>query len=400
LAGDFNYTSFGCIIPMPKGVIGLGVMWKGSGGFYTTTREASGRIGSKEAFDYSGNTLFFTYAGRINEQLKFGSRFRYEGETAQGVTGASGSQIVLDAGLLYDRSTDLSVGLSVSNMLNGRMLWSNGYADEPSREIKLGASYRPRNNMEILLDVINSQSAPTLIKAGLEFRPAPMFSLRGGIEQAPSGGSTAMNYTMGIGITASGFGFDYAYLADGLIPENSSHFVSIRMAFPSLSTEKISNADFGKLLAAWIDSAQRNPAKGQVPEALEKLAAAKKEQVSKLLKEIEEELPQATKEASAGKSKEGNFSQREIAMIKDSLGKVLNYFHFGEYQLAIEECNNVLAIDKNNILAYKRLGSVYYFLGEMDKAKAAWEKAYSLNKKDDKLKNLIDHITTQKSKTR
>lgn len=413
LAGDFNYTSVGCVMPMPKGVLGLGVMWKGTTGFYMTTREASGRIASTEAFDFSGNTLFVAYADRINEQIKFGSRLRYSAENAQGVSGASGSDLVVDAGIVYDRSADMSLGLSISNILNGRMVWSSGYSDNPSREIKLGVSYRPRKNMELLLDIINSQTAPTLIKAGIELKQNAMFSLRGGVEQVPSGGSTAMNFTMGIGINAGGFGFDYAYLSDGLIATNSTQFFSIKMAFPSLSKENDADSAFGKWFAAWIDAAKTDLKKGDVSGAYEKLAIAQKaapgnEQVAQLLKEIEEEsTPQATKEATAskeaaaaGKVKAYTLSPREMVIVKDSLGKALNYFHFGEYNNAIEECNNVLAIDKNNILAYKRLGSIYYFLGDMNKAKAAWTKAYNLNKKDTKLKNLIDNLKPGKPKAR
>jgi len=408
LGGDFSYSSFGCAIPLPRGVIGLGVMWKSSAGFYETTREASGRVASTRSFDYSGNTLFFTYADRFNDQWKYGSRLRYEGENAQGVSGGTGSKLAVDAGLVYDRSSDMSLGLSVSNLLSGHMLWSNGYADEPLQEIKMGVSYRPRKNMELLLDLINSPGSPFLIKAGMELRQNQMFSLRGGIEQVPAGDATSMNFTMGLGIEMSGFGFDYAYLSDSQVPGNTTQFFSVKLVIPALSKEKYVEADFSKWLKAWIDSAQSDLSKGNLADAYEKLVIAQRsspanDRVTQLLKEVEEgPVSQPTKEAAAKqpleKPKQAALTPSDMERIKDSLGNALKYFHFGEYKLAIEACNNALAVDPDNILAYKRLGSIYYFLGDMNNASSAWEKAYNLNKKDANLKKLIDTIKTQQTK--
>jgi tetratricopeptide (TPR) repeat protein len=57
----------------------------------------------------------------------------------------------------------------------------------------------------------------------------------------------------------------------------------------------------------------------------------------------------------------------------------LNYFYAGQYDLTVSECIDMIAIEPNNALVYKRLGSAYYQLGMKDKAAQSWKKLLELN---------------------
>ena len=73
------------------------------------------------------------------------------------------------------------------------------------------------------------------------------------------------------------------------------------------------------------------------------------------------------------------------------LGALTNIYE-GRYGRAIEQCSIVLSLDKNNALAYKRLGSAYYLMGNRQKAAAAWQRALSLEPHDNELREFVEMV--------
>ncbi|MEW6556329.1 MAG: four helix bundle protein [Elusimicrobiota bacterium] len=69
-------------------------------------------------------------------------------------------------------------------------------------------------------------------------------------------------------------------------------------------------------------------------------------------------------------------------VIEQKLATILEDIYDGKYEHAILECEIVIAIEPDNILVWKRLGSAYYALGKRVDAKLAWEKALKLDPSD------------------
>ena len=70
----------------------------------------------------------------------------------------------------------------------------------------------------------------------------------------------------------------------------------------------------------------------------------------------------------------------------------------GKYHTAVLALDEILALDPENLTALKRLGSAYYSLGRMDKARAAWTAALRLAPGDKTLKKFIAKTRGAKAK--
>ena len=77
-------------------------------------------------------------------------------------------------------------------------------------------------------------------------------------------------------------------------------------------------------------------------------------------------------------------------LVDQKLVSALNYIYDSKYDQAILECNDVLALEPENILAYKRLGSAYYALKKEGEAKKIWRKALRLAPNDEELKMFLN----------
>ncbi len=58
--------------------------------------------------------------------------------------------------------------------------------------------------------------------------------------------------------------------------------------------------------------------------------------------------------------------------------------------MTIREAQDVLNLEPNNALAYKRIGSAFFAMGQREKAKNAWEKSLQMNPADRSLKEFLD----------
>ena len=64
----------------------------------------------------------------------------------------------------------------------------------------------------------------------------------------------------------------------------------------------------------------------------------------------------------------------------------------GKYHRAVGTLDEILALEPNDVLALKRLGSAYFSLGKKARAKEAWERALRLQPEDPTLKKFLAKV--------
>ena len=79
-------------------------------------------------------------------------------------------------------------------------------------------------------------------------------------------------------------------------------------------------------------------------------------------------------------------------VVEQKLEAILNAIYDGKYEYAIFECELVIELEPDNIMAWKRLGSVYYAQGKPNQAKSTWETALKLAPNDEELKKFLQRI--------
>ncbi|MCX7956357.1 MAG: tetratricopeptide repeat protein [Endomicrobia bacterium] len=67
-------------------------------------------------------------------------------------------------------------------------------------------------------------------------------------------------------------------------------------------------------------------------------------------------------------------------------------FRKRDYATAVKLCEEILLLEPEDTLAYKRLGSAFYAMGEKDKAIQMWQQVLRLDPKDEKLKSMLENI--------
>lgn len=70
------------------------------------------------------------------------------------------------------------------------------------------------------------------------------------------------------------------------------------------------------------------------------------------------------------------------ALIKEKLRKAAKGFYIKQFDMAAKECEEVAVLDEENPVAWSRLGSAYFMMGDKEKAKGAYMKALELNTGD------------------
>jgi len=76
-------------------------------------------------------------------------------------------------------------------------------------------------------------------------------------------------------------------------------------------------------------------------------------------------------------------------IIEQKLSAALDYIYESKFDKAIMECDDVLALEPNNVMALKRKGSANYALGKKAIAKELWEKASRLLPDDPETKEFF-----------
>lgn len=64
-----------------------------------------------------------------------------------------------------------------------------------------------------------------------------------------------------------------------------------------------------------------------------------------------------------------------MTLVNRKLQQALENIYDGKYVQAIAECNTVLELEEDNVLALSRLGSAYWAMGNLEKARKSWQEA-------------------------
>ncbi|MCS7150886.1 MAG: hypothetical protein NZ928_00665 [Endomicrobia bacterium] len=67
-------------------------------------------------------------------------------------------------------------------------------------------------------------------------------------------------------------------------------------------------------------------------------------------------------------------------------------FRKRDYSQTVKLCEEILILEPEDVLAYKRLGSAFYAMGEKTKALQMWRRALQLDARDEKLRRMIESI--------
>jgi len=78
-----------------------------------------------------------------------------------------------------------------------------------------------------------------------------------------------------------------------------------------------------------------------------------------------------------------------LVLIKEKLRKAAKNFYIQQYDAAAKECEEVAVLDDKNPLAFQRLGSAYFMMGDKEKAKKAYLKVLELDPSDQVTKQFV-----------
>jgi hypothetical protein len=184
-----------------------------------------------DTFDYSENSLALSAAGRILGNIAVGGTFRYLYEKLS--TGRANG-IGFDLGATYEPIPVLCVGMSIQNILS-KLWWNTGHDDPVLTCARLGvAGLFLDKSLIAEIDVCKTVQQPVQISLGVQYTLFKIFSARGGIStdiDYTNYHSSYPDYSFGLGIRYSVFGFDYACI----IPNSDlgiSHKISLFVKLP------------------------------------------------------------------------------------------------------------------------------------------------------------------------
>jgi len=363
-----------------------------------------------------------SYGRQVLDILSIGANVKYMSHTLD--SHANGNYLV-DIGILYRPPVE---GLQIGTRLQNVVSVETG----EKTDVKLPLTMRIGMDYKLLKDRIyvladaeyrKTQSGKSLTEfhGGVEFWALHYMAVRLGMD--------GEEFTAGLGLKYRDYGIDYAFATHSLGP---SHRFSATLRFgPSMALASESRA------IEYYKEAMAHYEKGFYFRAVEKLSSALsldpknteiKEKLDKL-EEISKVIPQQTR---AGKEpdlvREGimrylendvegmlnifrylrsiepeNRSINEVIrivkkktgieepeeklvkgmnLVDQKLSESLQSFYDGKYNRVVELCNAVIMIEPGNALAYKRIGSAYYAIGQKEKAVEAWEKSLKLNPAD------------------
>ncbi|MBN1383758.1 MAG: tetratricopeptide repeat protein [Elusimicrobia bacterium] len=89
-------------------------------------------------------------------------------------------------------------------------------------------------------------------------------------------------------------------------------------------------------------------------------------------------------------------ADKEKNVIEQKQAVVLDAIYDGKYEYALIECKLILEIEPNNILAWKRVGSIYYAQGKINEARESWQKAAKIAPNDPDLKVFLQKVRVRR----
>ena len=376
-------------------------------------------------FSDSQTALGASYGKQIVDVLALGASLKY---VIHSLDDHKNGNFTVDIGAMYRSPLieHFQAGLNLRNLIGLRT--GADTKDKLPLTLRFGFNYKLlRDRLALVVDLEKS-GAPLSYHFGAEYWAFEYLAVRLGLDPE--------EFTLGFGVRYRDYGLDYAFATHEL---GGSHRLSASWRFG----KSITAAAESKALEYYKEAVAAYE-KGLYQRAVEKLNSSlsldpknieaknkllKLERVAKILpKEIKETkraklINQAVLSYLDGDIKltlntlrylsslepedrdvdrllktiarvEGVELVEEVtpgmSLVDQKLYNALNYFYDGKYDMTIREAQDVLKLEPNNALAYKRIGSAFFAMGQKEKARDAWKKSLEINPADRSLKEFLD----------
>ena len=428
-----SYDFMSYVRPMTQmGAIGLSLVRLFTGGFEGYD------VWNERTTSFSDDQMAVTMSAgkKLLKTLSVGMNLRYMKHTLAWHTNSS---FLVDMGALYSFSgmPNLTVGLNLQNVFENEIKPSE---DKIPVTMRMGAKYSQfKEKLGVTADIVKTADTPgTETHLGLEYWALNYLAFRAGMDQQEK--------TFGFGLNWSNIGFDYAMAVHDLgVSQRMS--ASVRFG-PSIGAERDRDArqEYLKAHAAFekgylsrgkdflrravslspqntdylyefdridviLASYQEVPKPSKEHELIRR--AAKKYldmrvehclQILRYLLTLDPGNAKVMALIQAIKAKEGITDPEPelptgMNLVDKNLYDSLNYFYEGKYEKALKLAQDVLILEPNSSLAYKRIGSAFYAIGEIEKAVANWKKSIELDPTDEKLRQFVGKIEMENIKT-
>ncbi len=376
-------------------------------------------------FSDSQTALGASYGKQVVDVLALGASIKY---VTHNLDDHKNGNFTIDIGGMYKSPMveHLQVGLNLRNLIGMRT--GAPTEDKLPLTLRFGFNYKLlRDKLALVVDLEKSK-APLSYHFGAEYWAFQYLAVRLGMDPE--------EFTLGFGIRYRDYGLDYAFATHDL---GGSHRLSASWKFgPSITaaSETMALEHYKEAVAAYE--------RGLYQRAVEKLIRALSldpkniEAKSKLVKleRVAKIIPREVKETKRAKLiKQAVLSyldgdikltlnalryllsvepeDREVdrllktiarvekvdlveeitpgmSLVDQKLYNALNYFYEGKYDMTIREAHDVLKLEPNNALAYKRIGSAFFAMGQREKAKQAWNRSLQMNPADKTLRDFLD----------
>lgn len=376
-------------------------------------------------FSDSQTALGASYGKQIVDVLALGASIKY---VTHNLDDHKNGNFTFDIGAMYKSPMveHLQVGLNLRNLMGLRT--GADTEDKLPLTLRFGFNYKLlRDKLALVVDLEKSR-APLSYHFGTEYWAFQYLAVRFGIDPE--------EFTLGFGIRYRDYGLDYAFATHDL---GGSHRLSASWKFgPSITaaSETMALEHYKEAVAAY----ERGLYQRAVEKLIRTLTLDPKniEAKSKLVKleRVAKIIPREVKETKRAKLikqavlsyLDGNIKftlnalryllsmepeDREVdrllktiarvedvdlveeitpgmSLVDQKLYNALNYFYEGKYDMTIREAHDVLSLEPNNALAYKRIGSAFFAMGQREKAKQAWNRSLQMNPADKTLRDFLD----------
>jgi len=376
-------------------------------------------------FSNSQTALGASYGKQIVDVLALGASIKY---VTHSLDDHKNGNFTFDIGGMYKSPMveHLQVGLNLRNLMGLRI--GADTEDKLPLTLRFGFNYKLlRDRLALVVDLEKSKT-PLSYHFGAEYWAFQYLAVRLGMDPE--------EFPLGFGIRYRDYGLDYAFATHDL---GGSHRLSASWKFgPSITaaSETMALEHYKEAVAAY----ERGLYQRAVEKLIRSLSLDPKniEAKSKLVKleRVAKIIPKEVKETKRAKfikqavlsyldgdikltintlryllsmepeDKEVDRLLKTIVRVEDvellekitpgmslvdqKLYNALNYFYEGKYDMTIREAQDVLKLEPNNALAYKRIGSAFFAMGQREKAKQAWKRSLQMNPADKSLKEFLD----------
>jgi len=360
-----------------------------SGGAQTTTIKAS------------DSSLGFAWGRSLNDRFSVGIGLKYISETLENYQGNS---TAIDLGLIYKFNPAFSIGAAMQNIGSPVRFITE---DTPlPMTMRLGMAYKRKffeDDIILATDYVSLSDQTSSTNLGFEYLFRDILALRTG--------SAGGNLTAGVGLLASFYRMDYAYLSHNDL--GATHQVSVSLSFGSKDTTKAQILEYLTLAKAYYNEgkfpetiielekalkldpenadarslmakAKSGLEGGSVEKVKEEIEAERESEVQQYLtsgkkfmaeKQYLEAITEYNKALKVNSSHpetvklvreahaalEAEVSEKVKKEAETYLGSALKYITTGEYEAAEKAVEQVLKIDPGNVQAlklYKKLQTI------------------------------------------